>query len=148
MRWQKAARLAIAVFIVAFAGFVFLALRKTGVTPPRPERLKIDAKAVAQTVGGFHWERRDKSGKVQFSIKSQNHKLYQDGRNLFGDATLDLPDRDGRNITITADEAEATQPADGASGFFTAVVRRNVKLCTSEPDRQLNKGTVTTKKAC
>ena len=132
MRWQKAARLAIAVFIVAFAGFVFLALRKTGVTPPRPERLKIDAKAVAQTVGGFHWERRDKSGKVEFSIKSQNHKLYQDGRNLFGDATLDLPDRDGRNITITADEAEATQPADGASGFSTAVVRRNVKLRTSD----------------
>ena len=132
MRWQKAARLAIAVFIVAFAGFVFLALRKTGVTPPRPERLKIDAKAVAQTVGGFHWERRDKSGKVEFSIKSQNHKLYEDGRNLFGNATLDLPDRDGRNITITADEAEATQPADGASGFSTAVVRRNVKLRTSD----------------
>jgi LPS export ABC transporter protein LptC len=132
MRWQKAARLAIAVFIVAFAGFVFLALRKTGTAPSRPERLKIDAKAVAQTVGGFHWERRDKSGKVEFSIKSQNHKLYEDGRNLFGNATLDLPDRDGRNITITADEAEATQPADGASGFSTAVVRRNVKLRTSD----------------
>ena len=58
MRWQKAARLAIAVFIVGFAGFVFLALRKTGPLRARPERLTIDDKAVAQTLGGIRLEAR------------------------------------------------------------------------------------------
>jgi LPS export ABC transporter protein LptC len=132
MRWQKTARLGIAIFIIGFAAFVFLALRKTGIPPTRPERLKIDDKAVAQTLGRAQWKRVDKSGKVQFSIESQNQKIYEDGRNVFSVATLTLPDRDGRTITITSDEAEATRPPDGATDFSTAVVRGNVKVRTSD----------------
>ena len=52
MRWQKAARFAIAVFIVGFSIVVVLALRKTGPPPAKPERLPIDDKAVVQTQGG------------------------------------------------------------------------------------------------
>jgi lipopolysaccharide export system protein LptA len=131
MRWQKIARLAIAVFIVAFASFVFLALRKTGTPSVRPEKLKIDDKAVVQTLGGADWK-RVVNGKVQFAIKSQDQKIYEDGRNVFAYATLSLPDRDGRTITITSDEAEATKPPDGTNDFSTAIVRRNVKLRTSD----------------
>ena len=42
MRWQKAARFVIGVFAIAFAGFVFQALRKSGSVPAKPETLKID----------------------------------------------------------------------------------------------------------
>jgi lipopolysaccharide export system protein LptA len=131
MRWQKAARYSIAVFTVGFAIVVFLALRKTGRTPVAPERLAIDDKAVVQTQGGAKWKRQDKSGKILFSIDSQNQRIYEDGRNVFLQATLTLPDRDGRTIVITADEAEATKPADGTD-FSTAVVRGHVKLRTSD----------------
>jgi lipopolysaccharide export system protein LptA len=132
MRWQKTARLGIAVFIVVFAGFVFLALRKSGSAPTRAERLKIDDKAVVQTLGVAEWKRVDKAGKVLFSIKSQNQKVFEDGRNVFLDATLTLPDRDGRTITITSNEAETTRPADGSTDFATALLRGNVKLRTSD----------------
>jgi lipopolysaccharide export system protein LptA len=131
MRWQKAARLAIAVFIVAFAGFVFLALRKTGAPRTTPETLKIDDKVVFQTLGGADWK-RVVNGKVQFAIKSKDQKVYEDGRNVFAYATLTLPDRDGRTITITSDEAETTKPPDDKTDFATAVVRKNVKLRTSD----------------
>ena len=132
MRWQKAARLSIAVFIVVFAGIVFLALRKSGSVQPKAETLKIDDKPIAQTLGGADWKRVDKAGKVLFSIKSQNQKIYEDGRNVFAQATLTMPDRDGRTITITSDEAESTKPPEGTSDFATANVRGNVKLRTSD----------------
>ena len=132
MRWQKAARLSIAVFIVVFAGIVFLALRKSGSVQPKAETLKIDDKPIAQTLGGADWKRVDKAGKVLFSIKSQNQKIYEDGRNIFAQATLTMPDRDGRTITITSDEAESTKPPEGTSDFATANVRGNVKLRTSD----------------
>ena len=132
MRWQKAARFAIAVFIVGFSIVVVLALRKTGPPPAKPERLPIDDKAVVQTQGGADWKRSDKSGKVLFAIHSQEQKVYEDGRNVFVRATLTLPDRDGRTVTITSDEAEATKPPDAGADFSTAVVRGNVKLRTSD----------------
>jgi lipopolysaccharide export system protein LptA len=132
MRWQKTARLAIAVFILVFASVVFLALRRSGFAPSKPERLKIDDKAVAQTRGGSVWKRVDKTGKVLFSINCESQKTYEDGRNLCERSTVMLPDRDGRTITITSDEAESTRPADGATEFSTAIVRRNVRLRTSD----------------
>ncbi len=131
MRWQKAARLAIAIFIVVFAGVVFVAMRRSSAVAPPAETLEIDRKPVAQTLGGADWKRVDKAGKVLFSIRSQSQKMYDDGRNVFEHATLTLPDRDGRTITITSDEAEAARPADGGD-FTTAFVRGNVKLRTSD----------------
>jgi LPS export ABC transporter protein LptC len=131
MRWQKTARLAIAIFIVVFAGVVFVAMRRSGAVPAPAETLDIDKKPVAQTLGGADWKRVDKAGKVLFSIRSQSQKMYDDGRNVFEHATLTLPDRDGRTITITADEAEAARPAEGGD-FTTAFVRGNVTLRTSD----------------
>jgi lipopolysaccharide export system protein LptA len=131
MRWQKAARLAIAIFIVVFAGVVFVAMRRSSAVPAPAETLEIDRQPVAQTLGGADWKRVDKAGKVLFSIRSQSQKMYDDGRNVFEAATLTLPDRDGRTIVITADEAEAARPADGGD-FTTAFVRGHVKLRTSD----------------
>jgi lipopolysaccharide export system protein LptA len=131
MRWQKAARLSIAVFIVVFAGFVFLALRKSGSVPPKAEKLKFDDQAVVQSVGGSDWK-RVVNGKVAFSIRCETQKTYEDGRNFCQHATITLPDRDGRTITITSDEAEAAKPADGTTDFSTVNVRGNVKLRTSD----------------
>ena len=132
MRWQKAARYSIAVFIVGFAIVVFLALRKTGPAPVAPERLAIDDKAVVQTSGRRRVEAADKAARSCSRSSRRTRRLYEDGRNVFEHATLTLPDRDGRTITITADEAEATNPAEGSADFSTAVVRGNVKLRTSD----------------
>jgi LPS export ABC transporter protein LptC len=131
MRWQKPARFAIALFILAFAGVVFVSLRQSSQRPTPPETLQFDDKPVAQTIGGFRW-RNDKAGKVAFAIDAETHKIYEDGRNVFGKATLTLPDRDGRTITITSNEAETTGRADGTTDFATAILRGDVKLRTSD----------------
>ena len=108
-------------------------MRCAGRGPPRrAETLKIDDKPIAQTLGGADWKRVDKAGKVLFSIKSQNQKIYEDGRNVFAQATLTMPDCDGRTITITSDEAESTKPPEGTTDFATANVRGHVKLRTSD----------------
>jgi lipopolysaccharide export system protein LptA len=132
MRWQKAARLVIAVFIIAFAGFVFHALRRSGSVPAKPETLTIDDKPVIQSIGGTSWKRYDKSGKVVFSINCEGQKTYDDGRNVCQRATITLPDRNGRTITINSDEAEAVNPGDATGSFSTALVRGHVKLQTSD----------------
>ena len=132
MRWQKLARLVIAIFIVVFAGVVFVSLRRSSRTPAPAETLTVDQKAVAQTLGGSDWKRVDKSGKVLFSIKCESQKTYEDGRTVCEHATVTLPDRDGRTIVITSDEAEAARPAEGSTDFSNAIVRGHVKLRTSD----------------
>jgi lipopolysaccharide transport protein LptA len=132
MRWQKKARLALAIFIVAFAAVVFLALRRPHPEAPAGEALSIDRSALVQTLGPAVLERRDEAGRLQFSINSTGQKAYENGRNVFEHATVTLPDRNGRDIVITAPEAEVVKPAAGESELSTAVLRGGVKLVTSD----------------
>ena len=88
---------------------------------------------MAQTLGGFHWKRRDPSGKVVFSIDAETQKIYEDGRNVFGNATLDpaRPRRPHDRHHLgrgRGHAARSTAPTD----FSTEVVRGNVKLRTSD----------------
>lgn len=132
MRWQKKARLALAVFIVVFAGIVFLALQRSRPESPAGEMLPIDQQAVAQTLGTGIYERRDQAGKLQLSIHSTGQRAYENGRNVFENATLTLPDRNGRDLVIKAPEAEVVKPADGESELSTAILRGGVELTTSD----------------
>ena len=60
MRWQKVARLAIALFVIAFAGFVFLAMRhRVAPAPGKPAVTGADPEAIMESGAG---ERRPASG--------------------------------------------------------------------------------------
>ncbi len=129
MRWQQKARFLIAIFVIAFAAIVFLAMRKrAGVTHPAenvPERLPgVVSASGAGVINSY------KDGKVEFTVRFKSQSTFKDGRSVLEGVTLLLPDRDGRTITMTADEAEVIAPPDNPKVLSTAKLTRNVKLTT------------------
>jgi LPS export ABC transporter protein LptC len=134
MRWQKAARLAIAMFVLVFAAFVFMTLRQRRQPPaePPPSPRTVPTAAV-EVQGPLKLETYDKDGKVVSSITGQDQVVYPDGRTKAEKVTITLPDRDGRTFRITANEAEVT-PASGPSqsSMQTAKLTGDVTLTTSD----------------
>jgi LPS export ABC transporter protein LptC len=131
VRWQKTARLAIAIFVIAFAAVVFVAMRRTSATKHVQKPTIIDEKAKVQTSGNAVYEHH-KDGKLAFSLRSVGQKTYPDGRSVFEHITLTLPDKDGRTITVVADEGELAAPPDTTNQLSTANLKKNVKLTTSD----------------
>jgi lipopolysaccharide export system protein LptA len=131
MRWQKIARLAIASFVIVFAGAVFFIMRQRTAAPPDlPQEaapVPVDAKLVNQ--GPLEYE-LTQNGKLRYRIVGKQHRVYADGRNTVEHVELTLPDRKGKTIVIKADEAELTQPAGKELGV--AVFRKNVVLSTND----------------
>jgi lipopolysaccharide export system protein LptC len=112
MRWQKIARLAIASFVIVFAGVVFFIMRQRTAAPrdvpPEAAPVPVDARLVNQ--GPLEYE-LTQDGKLRYRIVGKQHRLYADGKNTVEHVELTLPDRRGKTIVIKADEAELTQPA-------------------------------------
>src|SRR5688572_4491173 len=130
MRWQKIARLAIASFVIVFAGMVFFIMRQRTATPadvPVEARPFEGAKLVNQ--GPLEAE-LTQNGKLRYRIVGKQHRVYPDGRNTIEHVELTLPDRKGKTIVIKADEAEVTQPPGKELGV--AVFRKNVVLSSSD----------------
>jgi lipopolysaccharide export system protein LptA len=130
MRWQKVARLAIAVFVVVFAAIVFIAMRqRAGVAGPADEPRRIDPDAVVESGPGQ--TELTKEGKLIYSLKWKNQLVYKDGRSKSVGVTLTLPDRNGRTFTVTADEGTVVAPTDNSeSRLKTGVLKGNVRLTT------------------
>ena len=79
MRWQKVARLAIAIFVVVFAAIVFIAMRqRSGNVSPTAEPTRIDPEAVVESGPGQ--SELTKEGKLIYSLKWKNQLVYKDGR--------------------------------------------------------------------
>ena len=131
MRWQKIARLAIASFVIVFAGVVFFIMRQRTATPPdeplETAPLPADAKLVNQ--GPLEYE-LTQDGKLRYRIVGKQHQVLADGKNTIKQVELTLPDRKGKTIVIKADDAEVTQPPGKELGV--AVFRNNVVLSSSD----------------
>jgi lipopolysaccharide export system protein LptA len=127
MRWQKVARLAIALFVIAFAGFVFLAMRhRVAPAPGKPAVTGADPEAIMESGAG---ERKGFTlGKLTEVLKFDKVITYKDGRSKFVGVTLTLPDRNGRTFVVTADEGELVAPPDKPGDPSVAKVRGHVKL--------------------
>lgn len=129
--WQKRLRYAIAVFVVAFAAIVVVSVLRG-----RPEATAPDATpkppgdAVLYTPqGGTYTGYKD--GKPTYSIKFGNQATYPDNRSKFGGGvTVVLPEQDGRQVTIQAQDAEVTTPPGRDIG--TAVFGGGVSMVTSD----------------
>ena len=132
MRWQKRLRLAIALFVVVFAALVVVSLRK-GRQPAAPLGRGPDE---ARPEGGHPRVARaptpaTRRARRPSRIKFGNQLTYADGRSKFGGGvTVELPDKNGRQITIESQEAEVTAPPGKEVG--TAVFTGGVKLTTSD----------------
>jgi lipopolysaccharide export system protein LptA len=129
MRWQQKARLLIAIFVIAFAAVVFLAMRKrAAVTHPASSVPEKPVDAVSASGAGFISSYKD--GKVEFTVRFKRQSTYKNGRSVLEGVTLLLPDRNGRTVTVTADEAEVIAPPENPKVLSTAKLTRNVKLTT------------------
>jgi lipopolysaccharide export system protein LptA len=129
MRWQKAARLAIAVFVIAFAGLVVFTIRQRTAVPERVPQPVKPTDAPVETPGPLRFERVD-NGKLIYRLTGVGHKMYNDGRQVIGSVELTLPDRNGKTFKVNSDEAEfQRQPAqEVGSGTF----KGNVRLTTND----------------
>ncbi|HYT67832.1 MAG TPA: LptA/OstA family protein [Vicinamibacterales bacterium] len=129
--WQKRLRFAIALFVVIFAAVVVVSMRngrQRATTAPPPK--KLDEKAAVQTTGSGSFTRQTE-GKTAFSIKFGTQATYEDGRSKFGGGvTVELPDKNGRRITIHSQDAEVTTPPGKQVG--TVVFSGGVTLITSD----------------
>lgn len=130
MRWQKTARLAIATFVVVFAGVVFFTMRQRTAAPADVPVATPDLPNVkVANQGPLEYELTE-NGKLKFRIVGKEHLFYDDGRNTIKSVALTLPDRNGKTIVINADEAEVTQPVGKELG--TAVFKQNVRLTSND----------------
>ena len=129
MRWQKVLRLAIALFVVAFAAWVAVSLRH-GRRPPPPPRLDLKDQEAISVGDRGHFTQFNK-GKDSVDITFGNTATYPNNRSTFGGGvTVTLPDKEGRRITIRSQDADVTTPPGKQLG--TANFKGGVTLTTSD----------------
>ena len=131
MRWQKAARIAIAIGVVVFTAIVFVALRRNQpsvASPATSPRTDHDAVVETRDIDYHHTDK----GKLIFSVAADGLTTYPDGRTKLQKARVTLPDRGGQTLEIHADEMELKSPPNKTGELGEAKMRRNVRMSTSD----------------
>ena len=100
MRWQKILRIAIALFVVAFATVVGVSLRRGRRPAQVAAALEMKKDAPVMQTGQGHFIQY-KQGKDAVRIDFGNQATYADNRSTFGGGVKVLiPDKEGRRIEI------------------------------------------------
>jgi len=131
MRWQSIARVAIALFVLVFAGVVILTLRRPTAPKTAPQTPRVDEKAVME-LGPLTRRRTDDEGKLTLELTAKSAFVYADGRNLLREAQVTLPDRDGRTVIIFGAEMEAIIPAGSDKPLQKATITKGAKFRTDD----------------
>jgi lipopolysaccharide export system protein LptA len=130
MRWQRIARLAIAAFVIVFAGVVVFIMRQRSALPPAAAiTVPTDEKTVVASTGPIEHTAYDR-GRVRFSLKGKDHKIFAGGKMEIADVAVSVPDRENGMITITADRATVQSPPEKekVNQLQSATFTGNVKL--------------------
>src|SRR5215207_5330669 len=114
MRWQRIARLAIAVFVLVFAAIVAVQLRRPPKPVQRPQTPRIDENSTVE-LGVLTHSSYDPQGKLLYTIDAKRGVTYPDGRQVLTDADLTLPDRDGRTLKVHGGSIEIVYPQEKGS---------------------------------
>lgn len=102
-RWQRHARLALGVFLVALVTAVLVVMRQRAPqTAPAPVN-HLDPKAVSQTIGGEVIQLKGDKRDVQIEFSAQ--LTYEDKRQKLVDFKATINDRGGRSFVIRGKEA-------------------------------------------
>ena len=130
MRWQKIARLAIAAFVIVFAGVVLRSmLRRAGATAPASDTVRV-IDPLARMESGKGKTETFKGNKVVTSVSFEKQLVYDDGKIRGIGITANLTDKDGRPIKVNADEAELVVPAGATQELKLGKLTGNVRLAT------------------
>ena len=131
MRWQRIARLAIAVFVLGFAVVVAVSLlRRPTTRQVKSETPRVDQKTVAE-MGQFTYTITDDAGKVKVKIDAKRALTYPDGRQVLDDADVTLPDRDGRPMKLHGQSVEVVTP-QGSTQPQTVLVTKGARLTSDD----------------
>ena len=131
MRWQSIARVAIALFVLVFAGVVILTLRRPTAPKPAPHTPRVDEKALME-LGPLTRRRTNDEGKLTLELTAKSALVYADGRNVLREAQVTLPDRDGRTVIISGAEMEVLIPAGSDKPLQKATITKGVKFRTDD----------------
>jgi LPS export ABC transporter protein LptC len=131
MKWQKTARIVIAVGVVLFTALVLVTLRRNSPPAVSPTTPRTDTDASVQAQGPIT-NIRTKDGKIVLSLTSQGAVTYPDGRTKLQKAVLTLPDRGGRTLTVSSDEMEVTAPPDNLAQLASAKMTGNVRMTSND----------------
>src|SRR2546425_4077325 len=103
-RWQKRARLGIAVFGIVFAAGLFATIREREKPIPPTVPSRLDPKAVIESSGSRLL--RITGTKLDFEVLSDRQLAYENGAaKLFG-VRIIVKERDGRDFLVTGREAQ------------------------------------------
>ena len=124
MRWQKRARLAIAVFGIAFAAVVFFALRERQQPVAVAAVKRLDPKAIVETSGCVL--QSITGTRKNFTVSCDRQLTYENGESKMFGVRVEVKNRQGRDFAITGAEAIANEKTRSV-GFSG-----NVKLLSSD----------------
>jgi LPS export ABC transporter protein LptC len=105
MRWQKRARFGVAVFGIVCAGVVYSAIGERRAPAPAPILQRLDPKAILESTKGLLKQVRGE--KEDYEIAFDRELTYQGGRTKLIGVRLTVRHKEGRDFTVTANEAEA-----------------------------------------
>ena len=104
-RWQKHARIGLALFGVAFAVVVFATMRQREPVAPLDRPARLDPKAILESAGAAF--RQFREAKQDFSIEAERQLTYEGGATRFIGVTISVRNRGGRDFSVSGREAEA-----------------------------------------
>src|SRR5436305_8008991 len=106
-RWQRRARLMVALFAIVFAVVVFFAFRRRhGAAAPQPAPL--DPKAVVESTAGHVVQ--VKGTRQNVAVDFEKQVTYKDGSSKLLNIKVTTTDRhDGRVFTLTGREGQITE---------------------------------------
>jgi LPS export ABC transporter protein LptC len=103
--WQKRLRIALAIFGIVFAGWVYRSIGERPVTTPAKPVDRLDPKAMVETTQAVLQQVR--GTEQEFQIKSQRTLTYADGSAKHVQVEITVRKADGRVFVVTAGEALA-----------------------------------------
>jgi lipopolysaccharide export system protein LptA len=105
MRWQKRARIGVAIFGIAFAFAVFFAIGERTKFAPAAAPPRLDPKAVVETRGAVLQQIR--GSKQDFLIEAENQLTYEGGASKLMGVRITVREKAGRDFIVSGREAVA-----------------------------------------
>jgi LPS export ABC transporter protein LptC len=105
VRWQKRARLGIAIFGIVFAGIVYLAIGERVTPAPARVPARLDPKAVVESSGCVL--QRVTGARQDFTVTCDRQLAYENGATRLLGVRIEVKERQGRDFVITSGEATA-----------------------------------------
>ena len=138
--WQKRVRLGLAIFAVAFGGFVYWSIRERQAPAPSTAVERLDPKAILETTAAVLQQVR--GTEQEFEIKSDRTLSYEDGSAKHFKVEITVRRPEGRVFVITAHEAVAgpNQVQLELRGDVTLSVNDGFRLLTDRATFDQNEG--------